>query len=155
MYTSSPGSGQSATISVINSLRFSEPPLTTRSADPRQRVADQKIDDPGAPESGLEQNQPRRIVGYPANHRRSGAQWMRLQRGHCGVRRVGIDDHHDPSLTGNVERVDAQQLAGPADLRAYRDGLFLDHHGNARSRGDFVEDGRDATTGGIAHRPDV
>jgi hypothetical protein len=28
--------------------------LTTRSADPRQRVADQQIDDPSAPESGLE-----------------------------------------------------------------------------------------------------
>ena len=54
------------------------PSLTTRSADPRQRVADQQIDDPGAPEPGLEQDQPRRIVGYPTDHRSSGAQRMRL-----------------------------------------------------------------------------
>jgi hypothetical protein len=80
---------------------------------------------------------------------------MRLQRGHRSVGRARVDNRHDASLAGDVERVDAQQLAGPADLRAHRDSVLLDHHGHSRSRGYFVEDRGDPTTRGVAHRSNV
>jgi hypothetical protein len=54
----------------LSSIQRTSPALW--SADPRQRIADEQIDDSGTPEARLEQDQPRRILGDAADRRCSG-----------------------------------------------------------------------------------
>ena len=71
-----------------------------------------------------------------------------------GTLRLGaVHDGHEATLGGDVERVDAEDLARPPDLLAGGHGTLVDddrHVGGARH---LVEDGRHAPAGRVAQAP--
>src|SRR5579875_303510 len=88
----------------------------SRSADPRQGIADQQVDDPGPAERGLEPDHAGGVVRDVADDRRLLTERVRAQR----VQRpagVGIvDDGDEAPLACHVHGVDPEELSGTADL---------------------------------------
>ena len=77
---------------------------------------------------------------------------------HGGEQGLGVPrraDGEELALVGDVERVDAEQLAGGGDLAAHGDGRFLQAHAGAALVGDLVERGGEAAARGIAEDVEV
>jgi hypothetical protein len=87
-----------------------------RSADAWQRVADEHVDHAVAAEGRAAQHPALGLVPDLADDRRVGSSGMRTQRleRHVGV--LGCDERDQLALVGDVQRVDAQDLAGADDL---------------------------------------
>ena len=83
--------------------------------------------------------------------RRVGAERMRPQRGERGVGLVRGDDRDELALVGDVQRVDAEQVAR-ADHRG-RDGQqrLVEHDAEVGVAGELVADRADAAAGRVAH----
>src|SRR5260221_11040345 len=101
-----------------------EPP-TTRSgtrgppsgwlADARQRVTDEHVDHASAAEAGADEDHPLRLLAHLADARRLGALGERAHQLE-GAGGVGLGDDGDQHpLVGDIERLDAEDLAAAAD----------------------------------------
>ena len=91
-----------------------------RSADPRQRVADEHVDDAGAAEGRAQHDDAFGLGGDLADRaprrRRADA---RAWRASAASASSAGDDGHDLALVGDVERVDAEQVARAVDRREH------------------------------------
>ncbi len=124
-------------------------------ADPRQRIADQQVHDPGAAERGLQLDEPRQFLPYVPDDRGLLAERVAAQR---GERMIGLPARYDrdqAAFAGHVHRVDPQQLASTAYLGPDRDLVLADQHPDSCRPGDLVEDRGHAAPGRVPHRPDA
>ena len=63
---------------------------------------------------------------------------------------VGADDGEQLAFVGDVERIEAEHLAGAADGFAHGDGLLAQQHADVGALGDLVERGGRAAARGVA-----
>ena len=112
---------------------FSAPRLASRHqlADARQRVADEHVDDPAAAETRVEEDEALGLGAHLADDRRLGAERVRPQRGERVVGGLGGDDGDELALVRDVERVDAEDLAGADDRGPERQRRLVEEDGDA------------------------
>jgi len=55
------------------------------------------------------------------------------------------------AFVGDIQRIEAEYLAGPFDGLPYGDGTLVNNHANIGARGQLIEGGCDAAAGGVAH----
>ena len=67
-----------------------------------------------------------------------------------GVGLVGGDDRDDLALVGDVQRVDAEEVARAEHGRGDREARLVEHDGQVGVAGELVADRADATTGRVA-----
>ena len=75
--------------------------------------------------------------------------WARIAAS-AGVDLVGRHDRDDLALVGDVQRVDAEQVAGAVDRRVDRQRRLVEHDGEAGVAGQLVADRADAAAGRVA-----
>ena len=101
-------------------------------------LADQHVDDPLAAECGVEQYDAARRLDDPAdNSRLSTGRITAHRRKHplcCSCRR----DQDQRSFAGEVERIEAEELAGADDMRPQGELRLVDHNRNIGGQGKFV-----------------
>ena len=84
------------------------------SADPRQRVPDEHVDDPAAAEGSVKEDKSRRFRLNLADDRGVDAKRMAAETRQCIVRRLGRHDGDELPLVRDVERIDPEDLGAPA-----------------------------------------
>src|SRR3990170_3437189 len=127
------------------------PAPAVTSADARQRVADQHVDDPRPAERRVEYDEALRLVADLADECRVGAERVRAQGREGGTGRLGGDDGDQPALAGDVERIDAENLAGRGDRGTHGERLLGERNGEASLGGELVERGREPAAGRVTH----
>src|SRR6185437_7807212 len=126
-----------------------------RSADARERVADEQVHDPGAAERRLQADHAR-LVGYHLpDDRRVRPEGVGAERAYRRRRAFARHDRDHAALARDVHGVDAEQFARAAHLGPYRDVVLDDQHADVGGASDLVEYGRDAAPGRVAHRPNA
>lgn len=78
---------------------------------------------------------------------------MGLHGGQGGIDLLDRDDGHEPALVGDVEGIDAEQVAGAEHHGTHGQTFLLEHHPDAGALGQLVADRADAATGGVTHPP--
>src|SRR5207302_5536577 len=91
------------------------------------------------------------IVDDAADDRRLAPQRVRAQRSKRAVCLLRRDRGHQPALAGDVERIEAQHLAGAAHFRLERHRAFVDLHADARRLAHLVQGAREPAARGVAH----
>lgn len=107
----------------------------------------------GRPGRGRRSRRPRRADGSAARRARRRQRPLRVPVPVSVPVSVPGYDHDHPALAGHVERVDAQQLAGPAYGGPYGHRVLLDHDGDAGGAGDLVQNRRHAAPGRVPQAP--
>src|SRR3989338_734299 len=119
-------------------------------ANARQLVAAQHIHKAAGAEPRAQNHFARPAVGHRADELGAGAQRVGAQGRQERLGDVGGDDGDELAFVGDVERVQAQELAGAMDFFAHRDGGLLDADADAGLCGDFVQGGGQAAAGRVA-----
>src|SRR5450759_3089640 len=130
-------------------------PYATTSANPRELVAGEHVDDSGGAEGGLHGNH----GGMPAGHRADdggvAAQRVVAHGVEHGADDLGGHDGDEFAFVGDIERVEAEEFAGAADHFADGDGGLVEFDADFSEGGDFVDGAGQTAARGIAHAADV
>src|ERR671926_395512 len=110
-------------------------------ADARQLFADEHVYEAPPAEDGLHHHAAGAVVGHVADDRGPGAEGVRLERRQGGLGLLAGHDADDLALVGEVERVEAQNLAEALDLAPYGRAVFVYLDPDLRRLGDLVQDG--------------
>ena len=122
--------------------------VRTRSADPRQRLAEREVEQALASERGDRDDLARGTGLDDADARGAGAEGMSPQG---GERAIGVgrrDEGDQPPLAGHLKGIDPQHLAGARDGAIDRDLGLVDDNPAATGRRDLVERGDQPAAGG-------
>src|ERR1017187_48767 len=130
-------------------------PTSCISADPRQLVAGQHVDDAGGAERGVHGDESGMASDHFSDDSGFGAKRMAAHGGERGFGRGYRDDGDELSLVGYIQRVQAQNFAGPAHAVVYDEGRFADGDARVRLHRDFIERAGEAAARGIAHHADI
>src|SRR6516165_7643851 len=125
----------------------------TVSADAWQLFADEHIDDTLASEIRVHHHAARDARGDAPNNAGILPERMSLQRGTGPFRCAGRHDNNDLALIGEVERIEAKDLAKAFDLLTQRRRFLVDLDPDAGGLGNLVENRREPATRGIPDEP--
>ena len=103
-----------------------------RSADARQLLARQAVDDAPAAERSDHLHEPALIGDGLADDRGVAAERMSLHRHKRGRSACGRDHCDQLALVGDIERIEAQEFAGCGHFGLDRDQPFVDSEAHAR-----------------------
>src|SRR3974377_1801941 len=95
------------------------------SADPRQLLAVQHVDDALDAEGAAARDLPGRPFSHRADHVSTARHRVSPQERDGALRIFGRDKSDEASLIGHVKRIEAEKLAGGDHLSALWDRLFL------------------------------
>src|SRR6202050_825097 len=109
-----------------------------QSANSRQRITHEEVNDPGAAERRAELDDALGLGDDVPDDRRLRTGGMRAQGTKRDVGDRAFDHHHHPALAGNVHGVDAEQLGRTPDLIADRDRVLVDQDADVGRPGDLV-----------------
>jgi hypothetical protein len=110
------------------------------------------IDNPPAAENGLHYYPSRPMVVHVADPRGPCAEWMRLERCQRGVSIFRWHDADYLAFVRKVKWIKTQYLAEAFDLGSDRRPVFKDLDAYLRRFGDFVQDSRQSSAGGIPQK---
>lgn len=126
-----------------------------RLANSRQGVADEHIYDSTATVKGCHENRAGGLFTNFADDLRFTSAGRETQGVDGGVGIIGRDDGEELAFIGDVQGIEAEQLAGATDSIAHRDLIFKKDHAETAVARQFVERGRGAATSWIAHPADA
>src|ERR1017187_6789335 len=130
-------------------------PTSCISTDPRQLVAGQHVDDAGGAERRVHGDESGVASDHFADDGGLGAERMPAHGGEDCIGRGRRDDGDELPLVGYIQRVQAQNFAGPAHSVVYGEGCFADGDAGVRLYRDFIERAGEAAARGIAHHADI
>ena len=119
--------------------------------DAGQLVLSQHVHDAFGAESGAQGDHSRVFVGDGPDEAGVRSERMAAHGGE-GCVGLGFGDESDHfALVGDVEGVEAEELAGSADGAGDGDGALMDFHANLGGAGHLIECGAKATASEVAH----
>src|ERR1039458_2645279 len=130
-------------------------PTSCISADPRQLVAGQHVDDAGGAEGRVHGDESRMALDHFSDDRGLRAERMPAHGGEYRFGRRRRDDGDQLPLVGYIKRVQAQNFAGPAHAVVYGEGGFADGDAGMRLHRDLIERAGQTAARGIAHGADI
>src|SRR5665647_844458 len=109
------------------------------SADTRQLLAGEPVDNTLAADPGRHAHEARRVGDHFADHRGIATEWMATKDAEqtCGI--CGRRDRDQLALVGHVQGVETEQLARPEHFRPDWNRGFVELHPDRRLIADFVE----------------
>ena len=96
---------------------------------------------------------PGRRLDHLTDGRGPGAERMRAQRRHRGVGLVVRDHGDELALVRDVDRVDAEHVAGAEDLWLHGQRLLVEDDADTGGLRQLVAHGAESAPGGVAHPP--